>query len=61
MSMSKLEFDKMEAFWRALIILTIAVNFQVKKNAFVCSDSIGLSIEGSEINLGEETFTMSSL
>ena len=51
----------MEAFWRALIILTIAVNFQVKKSAFVCSDSIGLSIEGSEINVGEETFTMSSL
>ena len=51
----------MAAFWRALIILTIAVNFQVKKSAFVCSDSIGLSIEGSEINIGEETFTMSSL
>ena len=45
----------------ACILLLVIINFQVKKTAFVGSDSIGLSVAGKEIANSKETFTLSSL
>eukprot|EP00794_Sanderia_malayensis_P021046 gene21046-23100_t len=43
------------------LLLILIVNFHVKKLAFVSSDSIGLSIDGSSIVNERETFIMSTL
>ena len=45
----------------ACISLLVIINFQVKKSAFVDSDSIGLSIAGKELDNSKETFILSSL
>lgn len=43
------------------IVLVIILSLQVKKIAFVCSDTIGLSIEGKELIDTQETYIISSL
>ena len=45
----------------ACTLLLVFINLQVKKIAFVGSDSIGLSIDGKEIVSSKETFIVSSL
>eukprot|EP00794_Sanderia_malayensis_P000892 gene892-189_t len=45
----------------APILLLIILSFQVKKIAFVCSDTIGLSIEGKELLDTQESYIISSL
>ena len=45
----------------ALMLLVILTCIQVKKSAFVTSDTVGLSIEGKEISSGNESFISSSL
>ena len=37
------------------------ISLQVKKVAFISSDSIGLSVEGNDLFTNRETFTISSL
>lgn len=45
----------------ALMLLVILLCIQVKKSAFVTSDSVGLAIEGKEISRGNESYISSSL
>ena len=45
----------------ALVLLVILLCIQVKKPAFVTSDSVGLAIEGREISRGNESYISSSL
>ena len=45
----------------ALVALIFVINVQVKKVAFISSDSVGLSTEGNDLFTNRETFTISSL